>query len=394
MAVTPTPLIPLARARDWARAIGAPDTNGLEALLTNGVTVEDVLWLAKQGIAPYVRHRLRKAGLLNRLAPEAAAQLTLGYSLSAVHEAAQHEGTLTGILSVLDAASVEVVILKGMALAHTVYPSPQLRPKSDIDLWIPGTQATQAVQALMAAGFRLDDDVNVADVVRWQEGELPLTLDRAAACRVELQFPPLRGLWARQCARIDHEAMWRRAVPVVIDGHAARILCTSDALLHVAFHQAINHQFTYPCWLRSLLDVHLLVLNGAPDWELILESARAWRLYTVMWTVLTLAQTLMGSPIPNAVLNGFAPHPARRVWIRRLALEQEILEARPADYRLRRYAVQLAMTDQPLDGARLVARALFPGKAWLRARYPQETEGWLPLRHWRRLIIPGKEAQP
>src|SRR5688572_786594 len=90
--------LPRTRARTLARAVTAPGTAALAAFIDDGMTAGDVRWLAKQGIASYARYRLRQAGLLSRLAPEVAAPLSLAYSLSAVHEAAQHEGTLAGTL--------------------------------------------------------------------------------------------------------------------------------------------------------------------------------------------------------------------------------------------------------------------------------------------------------
>lgn len=386
------PLSPfsLLRAKHLAQSVGDPTPASLTSLVEEGMTATDAVWFARQGVAPFVRHRLRQIGLLPQLPSEVAARLTLGYSLSAVHEAVQHEGMLANVLGTFAQSGVETVVLKGMAFAHTIYPAPHLRPKSDIDLWLSPAQLPLAIEKLQAQGFRVVEGGSLADVQRWGAGEITLTHGQNHAYRIELQFPPMRGLWAKHCTAIDHTTIWNRAVPITIEGQSARALTSADALIHVAFHQAINHQFTYPCWLRSLLDVHLLVTQGAPDWETLLESAKAWRLQTVTWTVLSLAHRLLGTPIPDPVLAALAPHPSRQALIRGLELEQAILEAHPADYRLRRYMVQLALTDQPLDGVRLMGRAIFPEKSWLRSRYPDQNSAGLPLHHWRRLVTTGK----
>lgn len=385
----PTPPFSLSRARRLAWVLGDGTPAPLADLVQTGLTVTDALWLAKQGIAPYLRHRLRQEGLLGQLSSEVAARLTLGYSLSAVHTAVQQEGTLAGVLEALAKAEIEVIVLKGMAFAHTIYPAPHLRPKSDIDLWIDPARIPLALERLMALGFRLAEGELPNEIPAWHEGEIALVFGTASAFRIELQFPPMRGLWARHCATIDHATLWQRSVPVTIAGQPTRVLSTADALIHVAYHQAINHQFTYPCWLRSLLDIHLLVNQGNPQWEVLVASARAWNVQTVTWTVLTLAQTLLGTPIPAEVLATLAPSTTRQAIIRRLDLGRTILEAHPADYRLRRYVVQLALTDRPLDSLRLMGRALFPDSAWLRARYPDQPDARLPLHHWRRLVTAG-----
>jgi hypothetical protein len=386
----PNPPFSLVRARRLARAVGATNSTLLASMVEEGLTIADTVWLSKQGMAPYVRHRLRHAGLLAHLSPDVATRLTLGYSLSAVHEAVQHEGVVANFLGTLAEAGVETVVLKGMAFAHTIYPAPHLRPKSDIDLWVARADIPLALERLQAQGFRLADTISLESVKQWEEGEIALTYGENHAYRVELQFPPMRGLWARSCSTIDPTTLWERATPITIEGQPARCLSSADALIHVAFHQAINHQFTYPCWLRSLLDVHLLVTEGAPEWNILLESAKTWQLQTVTWTVLSLAHTLLGTPVPDEVLAMLAPHPARQALIRHFDLERTVLEAHPADYRLRRYGVQLALTDNPLDSARLMGRAIFPESKWLRARYPDQQKNALPLHHWRRLVTSNK----
>lgn len=380
----PQPLLSMARARQLARAVGVPAT--LPSLVAEGITPADSLWFAKQGVAPYVRHHLRAQGLLKQLTPKVAAQLALGYSLSAVHETVQHEGTVAGAFRTLAAAGIETVVLKGMALAHTVYPAPHLRPKSDVDLWIQPDDLPLALDHLAKSGFQPRDALPLEQLPHWDEGEITMS---AGGCRVELQFPLLRGLWARSCAKIDHTALWQRSVPVTIEGQSVRVLSTADALIHVAFHQAINHQFTYPCWVRSLLDIHLLVERGNPDWVVLIETAKGCRLQTITWTVLHLAHTLLQTPIPAEVLAALAPSAARQRLIARLALAESILEMHPADYRSHRYLVQVALTDQPLDTAKLLFRALFPDSAWLRTRYadqPHRHPLRLHLHHWRRMV--------
>ncbi|MFQ5344183.1 MAG: nucleotidyltransferase family protein, partial [Anaerolineae bacterium] len=46
------------------------------------------------------------------------------------------------------------MLLKGAALANTLYPTPALRPLSDIDLLIPRQHLEPAVQAVKSLGYR------------------------------------------------------------------------------------------------------------------------------------------------------------------------------------------------------------------------------------------------
>jgi hypothetical protein len=63
---------------------------------------------------------------------------------------------LTEVLAALRLASIDPIVLKGAALAWLIYPSPDVRPMSDIDLLVPRDTASTASHALEAIGFRPD----------------------------------------------------------------------------------------------------------------------------------------------------------------------------------------------------------------------------------------------
>ena len=65
---------------------------------------------------------------------------------------------LTEILQAFDQASIQVLVLKGAALAWTIYPSPALRPMGDLDLLVPPAAARTAQLSLRQLGFDAQDD--------------------------------------------------------------------------------------------------------------------------------------------------------------------------------------------------------------------------------------------
>lgn len=383
-------LLPTARASALARAVVVEGGAGLaEFIRTDGLTAQDATWLAKQGVAAYARYALRKADLLATLPSETRQILEQGYALSAMHEAVQHRETLQRAVGALQKANIPAVVLKGMALAHTVYPAPQTRPKSDLDLWLQSPTLHEAITVLKAAGYqqRAERD-SLTPLGLLYDGELGLTCNGGL---VELQWPALRGWWVRYAARVDHALMWARRRTVTVDGLTVEILAPEEGLMHVAFHQAINHQFTYPCWLRSLLDVHLLVTRSTVDWGMLVQTARTWGLATVTGAVLHLAQQILATPVPDVVLTQLLA-PARRTIVRRLQLDRAILEMWPADYRPRRFAILLGLIDRPVDALRLLYRGVIPEANWLRARYEVPAGarlGAARVRYWRTLWRQG-----
>lgn len=69
------------------------------------------------------------------------------------HAEARSE-VLRNILHALAQPGVDVLVLKGAALAHTVYARPGLRPMSDIDLLVRKRDLEQARKILLGLGFR------------------------------------------------------------------------------------------------------------------------------------------------------------------------------------------------------------------------------------------------
>ena len=61
---------------------------------------------------------------------------------------------LTEILQTLAANDIPVIVLKGAALAYTVYPVPELRPMSDIDVLVDKDNCQQAQRLLTSLDYR------------------------------------------------------------------------------------------------------------------------------------------------------------------------------------------------------------------------------------------------
>lgn len=367
------PTIP--RAAALLRALTAPGDEALSSgLARGGVDEATARWLVRQGIAPHAFYRLRAAGLLDRLDPTPRGLLEQSYQTSALQEALRHQAA-TALLGALAGAGIEAVLLKGLALAHSVYPSPRCRAMGDLDLWVPAETYDAAERILTEQlGYQsLDKEERPAPLMRQFGGERQLRSAPPARLMVELQWPAIRGEWVRHTTRVDHEGIWQRRQPLAIDGIPVAVMAPEDTLVHLAIHQAINHQFTFPCWLRSLLDVHLVVRDREIAWPTLVERARAWQVATVCWSVLTLAVELLGTPVPPATLAALAPAPRRQALLARLELARSVVEMWPSEHDHRRLLVQALHTDHPADLLRLAGRALVPERAWLQARYGAES---------------------
>ncbi len=384
---------PLERAASFLHALAAGEPSALaEWFATHDVDKGWSHWLQAQGLAPYTFHRLQRSGKLAVLPDDVQSSLRDDYYQSVALNALQRE-EVKQVLAALEDADVEAVLLKGTPLAYTVYDDPVCRFKGDMDIWIRLDQLPEATAAVQSTGYRVAcKEQRPLELARLTGGEQQMVSSLPGTGLIELQWPAFRGEWVRYTTRVNDKSIWARRAPILIEGREAYMMAPEDMLIHLCLHQAINHQFAKP-WLRSLLDVHLVIQRQAPDWEQVAARARSWRVSTVVWTVLSLARQLLGTTIPGEIMTVLSPAVWQRWAIRQLRLERELIEMSPGGYRHRRLLIQLFLVDRTRDAARLIWRGLFPESAWLQARYGISTPGALArarLAHPLRLLLSAR----
>jgi len=325
-------------------------------------------WLHAQGLGPYAYHRLREAGLMAALPAEACEALQRIHYHGVV-DALLHERELERVLQALAGAGVTPVLLKGAALAHSVYPAPDCRPMGDLDLWVTAEEMPLAQASLEAIGYQ--QWVKQARPVALQaqlEGEIQMISRTPGGGLVELHWGAFPGQWLRHASQVDVSGIRGRLASIAIAGRPARILSPEDNVIQVAVHLAINHQMGHP-WARGLMDVALIARSAPVDWPGLAGRARAWRVATATWLVLRLTADLLGLGEARVALARLAPPSPRRWWIGRQCDDRTILEMRDIRHNWLRFVYQLSLVDRPGDAARLLGRALWPTNAWLAARY-------------------------
>jgi hypothetical protein len=348
----------------------------------DGLDWSDVNWLQSQGLAAFAFHRLREAGILARQPTEVQRSLQGAYYTAAGINAVQRRET-ESVLRALDQAGIETVLMKGTPLAYTVYADPACRLKGDLDIWLPPAQLPAAIAALQPLGYAPRDKSNrPAAFIALTGGEQQLFGRYPGTGLVELQWPALRGEWVRRAAAVDNAAIWARRIAVPIEGRSAWAMAPEDLIIHLCLHLAINHSFVESV-LRNLLDIHLVASRLSPDWDAIVDRAKAWRLAAMVWTTLSLAVGLWGAPVPDSALAALQPGPARRRAIAALELANTVLTMRSGSYTYRRFVIQMLLVDRPRDAWRLVWRALFPETDWLQARYGADS----PAAVWRERVM-------
>jgi hypothetical protein len=281
------------------------------------------------------------------------------------------ERHLVTLSAALEEAGVEMVLLKGSALAHTVYPDPSWRPFADLDFLVRGQDFQRAIEVLADRGFtralpepraRFDVRFGKAAELYGPDG-LSIDLHRT------LVVGPF-GLW------IDLDELFAGTTSFSLGGRTLRRLDDASLFLHACIHASLGW---WPPLLMPVRDVAQVASYARVDWDLVAERTRRWRLAAVVQHALRTASEILGAPVPEEARAVIAIQPRRK--------ESRALSAYTTNRRQRGGTATSTLRAIPGIPAKIAyARALlFPNRAFLSARQRNGRPSYL-----RRLAIPVK----
>ncbi len=215
----------------------------------------------------------------------------------------QLERLLDDVLDTLAVPGIDVVLLKGAALARATYRSFAERPMSDLDLLVPSDQATDAWARLVAGGWTPRIAGRTLGRYAAHHHLPPLGRPDAPSARIELHrdlLPPGHGF------RLGTTTVRAHAQPVVVRGRRALVPQPVHRLLHVCLHFAWSHEMQWGAW-RTLRDVTAIAARDDVDWGDLIALARETRGATCCFWALRLARGLAGAAIPDRVLAALRP---------------------------------------------------------------------------------------
>ncbi|HMA36110.1 MAG TPA: nucleotidyltransferase family protein, partial [Chloroflexia bacterium] len=222
------------------------------------------------GLAPLLYTHLQAAAIP---LPAAIQQELQGYYLQHAHAARVRTAVLGEILRALAAAGIDVLVLKGAALAYLVYPQPACRPMRDLDLLVPAADAPRAQALLTGLGFapapaagQEPDHHHLAAIQRTAAGQ-PISVE--VHHRLDLHEP----------GDPPHPfAEFAPAAQAFTAGEVATRTLGREALLWHVYRHALCLPLTYePLRLIWLADLVSLVEAGAGtlDWAQLRRIAPA-----------------------------------------------------------------------------------------------------------------------
>jgi hypothetical protein len=286
-------------------------------------------------------------------------------------------------ISFLRQAGIEVMLLKGAALAETAYLRPEHRPSGDVDLLVRHDDAARALQALLDQGCRRGQDLTNARFFPDHHYETELFSPTPHRVRIDLHARPLRpmpySVW------LDESEFWKQAQTVRIGSQHALIPSAETMLIHLAAHAAF-HGCSRLIWLHDLkrwVDLHV----GNLDWAAIEERCARWRVTAAVAGALTRGGELFGPIAPADAMERLKAH--RRGWAERRVLAQAPHDAaRPASHVI----TNLMCTPGLHRRVRYATALLMPDRKHLAGVYPYRHTGWRLCAFGWRILRAGLRA--
>jgi hypothetical protein len=289
------------------------------------------------------------------------------------------ERQLQEIIEALREQGVRVLVLRGPALAFSLYEDPAMRSSCDLDLLVIPEQVVQARTILESLGYRC--------LARRFETARDFFREE---CFIHHENPgnkfPVDLHWVhwelhpffKGSEEVDIEDLFQRAWKVETPTLAFETLHPVDYLIHSAIHLVMIHRMEMRLsWIydTALLAQHLQMVD---DWETLQERCVAWRARLPLEQCLKMAQVWAGLELPER-FDDFS------TWPRPTEDESVVWEDT-----MRHHWVTILLKRSLSNPSLLLKRIpsllrlLFPHPDIVRFCYPTSSNWLLPLSYMRR----------
>ncbi len=216
--------------------------------------------------------------------------------------------TLEQIVTQLAAEGIPSLLLKGAALAHSVYPSFARRPMSDLDVLVAPEQALHAWTRMRVLGWGFEQDGG-ADFHAAYHHLKPLVDPAGGRIVLEIHrsMMPYPGPFA-----ISESDVWHDATEVRVGSSRAYVPSDLHQLLHLCVHFAWSHSLVHGIG-RAVRDVATLAATRDIDWDAFIPLARRTHAATSAYWTLALSRKLVNAAVPVEVLTALRPSQPRLV---------------------------------------------------------------------------------
>jgi hypothetical protein len=289
---------------------------------------------------------------------------------------------LREILDAFNKEKIDVLVLKGPALAWTIYPDFATRPIGDIDLLVKPEQFLQAREVLNRIGYQCQfkrfekfRELSKAEqFIHSTDARKPLEVD------LHWYLFHYYGIWRNNGV----EVFFDRSETVITPALTFETLGKVDTLIYLAIHSFLNH----PEGIRLLwiYDLALLAqkLSSPVEWETLLKRTSELKAHLAVEKALKLAQIWNGLRVPTEY-SDFSK------WSNSVDAEKaELIYAvnkQGPDIRMKGYLATVRSAPKKIP---FLMKLVFPDPDFMLKAYPPSKRWLLPwsyVRRWGRWIV-------
>jgi hypothetical protein len=270
-------------------------------------------------------------------------------------------------LDALAADGIPFLLLKGLGLAHLLYPEPHHRTREDTDLLVADREmADRLFHTLKELGYRRHLAVEGRFVSYQFTCFKPGPNNTVLALDVHWRLSNSNFFGQK----FDFDRLWAERRPIAALGPDAATLSERHALIHALFHRAWHLGEGETDRLLWLYDMHLLCAAFGPTaWAGFVEEVDRCGLQPICRDGLQATSATFGTWVPPEVVAALSVNESTGLF-------QQLDLKRPG---IHQHLTDLMSLPTWGDRLGLIRELLFPDPAYMRQRFGVDTRRQLPL---------------
>ncbi len=325
-------------------------------------------------LSPLLHLALRSAAPSSQPPPGVAVRLRTEYFQATMANAILFR-ECARLIELCRQARIPMVLLKGVALANSLYPDSAARSLGDVDVLVHEADLARMRELMLGSGYTIRPDLS--DKFR-DEFESAQGYVRAAEpiIAVDVHRHVFNVPYFRENIALDW--FWENTAPVRVEGQEGRMFNPAAQLLHLSGHFAFHHQTE---GLRWLYDLVLLTERWDADihWDDALATAGRLGLGRAVQFALTETEAVWGAPPSAAARAALERHPPS-------LKERLAFAAITAPHHRARILWDSWSMPGRGGGLAYLGRSMFPAPSYMVERYGISHRALLPLYYAWRLV--------
>lgn len=196
----------------------------------------------------------------------------------------------TDLTALAEKAGIRAVAMRGIVLAHWLYPDPAMRPMHDIDLLVRPADKEKFHGAMLAAGHTPTD---------YFRSQYVYMINKVT---VEVHWQLLSNKRYRE--RMDSDLLVSSAARVDTTSGPINRLTDTWEIIGLVVHAFTHHNLSQ---LFSLIDIGLYLRNKEVDWQEIARLSEEMGIARMMHLTFAFINHLFGLGVEAKVLDYFSP---------------------------------------------------------------------------------------